>query len=159
MEATLEQPAKEVKTDTLNILLMDDDEDDCLFFRDALKELSLPVQLLYGQNSELLSIYLDAAKPDLVFLDINMPGKNGLQCLHELKANEKYKHLPVIMYSVANDVRIVEQTFSAGAHRYLVKPYAEHNFPVSLKKVLQIDWKSPQPAPKREEFLIDLEFK
>jgi PleD family two-component response regulator len=159
MEAELKEPVAKKETDLLNILLIDDDEDDSLLFRDALKEASLQVQLLYGQNSELLFVYIDAARPDIIFLDINMPGKNGMQCLQQLKANDKYKHIPVIMYSVANDVRIVGQAYELGAHRYLVKPYSEHTFPISLKKVLGVDWKTPQPMPKPEEFLIDLEFR
>ena len=77
----------------LNIILADDDEEDCLFFKDALEELQLPIKLTWVQNGENLMQLLNTKKdlPNLVFLDINMPGKNGFASLTEIKNDEDLK--------------------------------------------------------------------
>ena len=94
----------------LNVLLADDDADDCKFFKDALEELSPNTQLtIVGDGDELMNFLNDAVRaenfqplPDVLFLDINMPRKNGFECLEEIKQNEKLKHLSVIMFSTSN---------------------------------------------------------
>ena len=70
-----------------NILLADDDQDDCLLFKEALDELAITVQLTAVQNGEELMQLLNKAEilPDLMFLDLNMPRKNGMECLFAIK--------------------------------------------------------------------------
>jgi CheY-like chemotaxis protein len=109
----------------LRILLADDDEDDGMFFKQALEEIFVSAQLAIVTDGEKLMDYLienEGHLPHALFLDINMPRKNGLECLTEIRQNEKLKSLPVIMYSTTNTWDTINTLFRSGAHVYIHKP-------------------------------------
>jgi CheY-like chemotaxis protein len=141
----------------MKILLVDDDHEDRQAFTEAMKKLNLPIeQLSYARDSNELFGHLEN-DPDfhLVLLDINMPLKNGKQCLREMKTNEKFKHIPVIIYTVSMSDLDIHESFENGAHYYVVKPYADSNFLLTLQTVFDIDWKVTQPVPSKEDFVIN----
>ena len=85
----------------MNIILVDDDLDDVLLFRQAIKDISKTVNCVeLGGGRDLLN-YLEVTpyKPRMIFLDYNMPGMNGLECLQELKKAQKFNGIPVIIYT------------------------------------------------------------
>ncbi len=109
----------------LNILLADDDMDDCIFFREALDELLLTTHLTTVHDGEQLMIYLNETSRELIdvlFLDINMPRKNGFEVLEEIKQNEKLKDLPVIIFSTSYEQEVVNSLYENGAHYFIRKP-------------------------------------
>lgn len=109
----------------INILLADDDIDDCNFFKQALKELSLSTQLTtVHDGAELMNYLSENAEhlPHAIFLDINMPRKNGMECLSEMKQNKKLKDIPVVMFSTSNAWDTINMLFKSGAHVYIHKP-------------------------------------
>jgi CheY-like chemotaxis protein len=119
------------KTNSLTILLADDDKDDRFFFEKALKELPIITKLITVNDGEELMDYLTTnAKhlPDVVFLDLSMPRKTGYECLIEIKEDEKLKDLPVIMFSTSFTHGIdLEQSlmttlYKMGAQDYIRKP-------------------------------------
>jgi CheY-like chemotaxis protein len=143
----------------LNILLIDDDSDEVHFFEAALSRLDIAYNLAHFLNcSDQLTQYLQQQKPDIIFLDINMPGKNGIQFLEELKADSRYQNIPIIMYSVSMRDEDLEKCYQLCAHHYLVKPYTEINFSESLRRLFATDWTQPQPKPSFEDFVINLSF-
>lgn len=88
----------------LNILLADDDQDDCLFFENALKEIPITTVFKKFNNGEELMDHLlknTDNLPDVLFLDLSMPRKTGFECLSEIKENEKLVALPVIMLTTS----------------------------------------------------------
>lgn len=92
------------ETAPLNVLLADDDSDDCLFFGKALKELPIATNLISVQDGEDLMKYLSDNSenlPDILFLDLSMPRKTGFECLAEIKGNEKLKGLSVVVFTIA----------------------------------------------------------
>lgn len=120
----------------LNILLADDDMDDCLFFKHALEELPLSTQLTTVHDGEHLMSYLfenSQQLPHVLFLDINMPRKNGLECLSEIKRNPTLKNFPVVMFSTSNSWDTINMLFKSGSHVYIHKP---SDF-AQLKQVIQ----------------------
>jgi CheY-like chemotaxis protein len=103
----------------IHILLADDDEDDRFFFNMALKD--FPVKLTAVEDGEKLMHFLLAnvkALPDVLFLDLNMPRKNGSECLLEIKEHESLKKLPVIIYSTSMHHNIANALYDSGAHYY-----------------------------------------
>ena len=97
-------------TAQFNILLADDDTDDCIFFKEALDELPLSTQLTTVYDGEQLMHLLTqntGKLPNVVFLDINMPRKKGCQCLYEIKRDDKLKQLPVVVFSTSFDKETV----------------------------------------------------
>ena len=88
----------------LNILLADDDTDDCIFFENALGELLLSTNLTTVHDGEQLMLLLTKNSTenfDVLFLDLNMPRKNGITCLDEIKHTDKLKSIPVIIFSTS----------------------------------------------------------
>ena len=60
--------------------------------------------------------------PDILFLDLNMPRKNGIQCLSEIKGSERLRHLPVVIISTSFEQKIIDLLYKSGAMFYLRKP-------------------------------------
>lgn len=117
------------------LLLADDDLDDRLFFEDAVEELFTSYKLsTVTDGVELMELLSDDSEqlPDILFLDINMPRKNGCECLAEIKANDILKDIPVVIFSTSLDMEIVNKLYENGAHYYIRKP---GDFNV-LKKVI-----------------------
>jgi CheY-like chemotaxis protein len=109
----------------LNILLADDDLDDCNFFKHALDELSPSAQLTTVNDGEQLMQYLSEKTehlPHVLFLDINMPRKNGPDCLSEIKRIPALKDIPVVMFSTSNSWDTINMLFKSGSHVYIHKP-------------------------------------
>jgi CheY-like chemotaxis protein len=115
----------------LNILLADDDVDDCIFFDKALKALPLATILTTVHDGEQLMNYLaDHAEnlPDVLFLDLSMPRKTGFECLSEIKESNKLKYLPVVMCSTSYpkdmiyEQDMINMLIKIGAHIYIRKP-------------------------------------
>lgn len=104
--------------------MADDDEDDRFFFARALGRTSVPNKLKIVQDGEILMAYLSASPknmPDILFLDINMPRKNGLECLTEIKSNKAMMHLPVVIYSTSLTEAGADEVYQKGAHYYIRK--------------------------------------
>lgn len=115
----------------LNILLADDDADDCFFFEKALREISIATQLTTVTNGERLMDYLtkNAERlPAVLFLDLNMPRKSGFECLTEIIENIKLKDLPVIIFSTSYTMdpnyeqSMIDVLYKLGAQDYIRKP-------------------------------------
>ena len=114
----------------LNILLADDDIDDCLFFKKALEELQLSTHLITVHDGEQLMNFLSENSehlPDVLFLDLSMPRKNGFECLSEIKENKKLKDLPVVMFSTSfpqdrnYEENMINTLSNMGAYQYIRK--------------------------------------
>lgn len=118
-------------------LLADDDVDDRELFCEALAKVD-PSILCYcvtdGKQALKLLASKESEKPQIIFLDINMPGMNGWECLKELKANEQYKDIPVVMYSTSNHKREASISIDLGALCFFCKP---SDF-VELKDILKV---------------------
>ncbi len=113
------------KIKTLNILLADDDTDDCNFFKEALAKLNLSTNLkTVNDGEELMQLLTNETidLPNLLFLDINMPRKNGFECLSEIKKNERLKDLPIVIFSTSNSRDNINHAFKIGANIYIRKP-------------------------------------
>jgi len=107
------------------LLLADDDTDDCMFFREALEELQVDANLtIVGDGVELMELLSSSGTkfPHAIYLDLNMPRKNGFECLVEMKGNMKLRHLPVFIYSTSINSDMVELVYKSGASHYIRKP-------------------------------------
>lgn len=124
-----------MRRQALTIALTDDDQDDQEIFAEALSEVNSEVKLLSFQDGEQLMHFLrkpPAQLPDLVFLDLNMPIKNGKSCLTEIRANKEIKHLPIAIYSTSSSRNHILETQELGADWYISKPSSF----TGVKKVL-----------------------
>jgi CheY-like chemotaxis protein len=123
-----------------NIILAEDDEDDRLFFKEALVNFDSHIELVCIANGDELMRYLnnkDSILPHYIFLDINMPMKNGLECLREIKDNKDLEQIEIIMFSGSCNKMEMEFAYSYGARCYITKPYTPKEYSVILRKILR----------------------
>src|SRR6187401_1514393 len=109
----------------LQIILADDDEDDCRFFKEAIEEVKIKTSISILNDGVELMDYLnnpDVVLPHVVFLDLNMPRKGGLECLKEIRSNKRLKDLSIAIYSTSASEHDIEETFIQGANIYIRKP-------------------------------------
>ncbi len=145
------------KAATKTIFLAEDDEDDFLLFKEAIKDYNEPVSLNWVQDGdELMKILKNsqAEKPDMVFLDINMPRKNGFECITEIRRDEMLKNLPIIIFSTSNDTALVSWMYNSGANLYLCKPTDFNQLKTAIRKAIAMDWKTRTPYPPVNDFML-----
>ncbi len=142
-----------------HIWLADDDEDDRTFFQDALKEINVATELSFSNDGvELMNVLNHTVEapppPHVIFLDLNMPRKNGFECLKEIRSKPKLKAIPIVIFSTtANDADITK-SYHYGANFYLCKPRTFPHLKMALEKVLKDDlWKYQTQTP-RENFFV-----
>lgn len=143
----------------ISILLADDDRDDCFFFKNALSKLSIPTKFHIVEDGERLIKYLSANTnnlPEVLFLDFNMPRKNGAECLREIKRNPKLKSLPVIIYSTSLHEAIADDLYEEGAHYFAHKSGLTELTNV-LERVLTMIKENKFGRPVRSKFVLSLE--
>src|SRR5687768_16420314 len=117
----------------LDILLVEDSADDAFFFAKAMKEQDFFYSLSVAKNCDEFFALVKAGRNfDLIFMDINMPGKDGRECLMELKAIEKYRNIPVITFTSSQLQSDIDDMYKLGAHYHIIKPHAHLNYVLAL---------------------------
>lgn len=147
---------KPIKT---RILLADDDEDDRLFFTDALESLKIETEIDAVSDGEKLMQFLENEEnelPDILFLDLNMPCRNGFECLDSIRLSERLKHMTVAIYSTSAEERDIETAFVKGANVYIRKPSDFDSLKKSLSEVLNVNWQFHTGGLNRETFLFSI---
>lgn len=124
------------------ILLAEDDADDQLLFHDFLHRRPDIELLPVADNGVLLLAALEnigsvALLPNLIILDQNMPKKNGLQTLKALKENNRYAHIPVMIYSTYTDRQLIQTGLQQGAAAVLQKPLTKDGYNAMMDAFLK----------------------
>ena len=148
-----------IKNEIIRILLADDDKDDRTDFIEAFETLKIATTVETVKNGIELMKYLNepsATLPHLLFLDLNMPKKSGLECLIEIKKNERLKNLTVVIYSTSSSEKDMEDTFLNGANVYIKKPAHLTMLKKTLQHVLTINWQYYTSGLNRDNFLLHL---
>ncbi len=122
------------------LLLVDDDLDDQMLFQDAIREINPAIEVATAMNGvdALKVLSANEIYPDYIFVDLNMPLMNGVQCLQEIKKLTYYSQVPVIIYSTSSYERDIMQTINNGAFYYIVKPFSFQELRDKLRKVLSL---------------------
>lgn len=141
----------------IHIILADDDEDDRLFFTDAFGELKINTKVNTFTDGVELMNYLnqpDAVLPDVLFLDLNMPRKNGIECLDEIKSDEKFNDIAIAIFSTSSSEEHIEETFVRGANIYIKKPSDFTTLKKVLSDVVTINWQYHTSGLNKDNFLM-----
>ncbi len=133
------------------IIVVDDDADDREFIHEAFQEIKnehTSIEVL--NNGEHLMEQLQSCDkeefPSLILLDLNMPGKDGKTLLVELKTNEQYAHIPVVILTTASSDKERNSCYDSGANCFVTKP-SQFNHMVELLQTLVSLW-----VPNRNYF-------
>jgi CheY-like chemotaxis protein len=140
-----------------SIFLAEDDDDDCSIFQDALNDVKVETRLTITNDGVELLTYLDETVPPppyVIFLDLNMPRKNGIDSLKEIRQTHKLKDIPVVILSTSSNSEMIDRTYSLGANYYICKPTSYRTLSKLIEKVLSLDPSSLQQQPSRNEFVL-----
>lgn len=131
------------KRNSISILLAEDDEDDYILIRDALKESRVVNDIHWVKNGEELMDYLlrqgaykdpnTSPKPYLILLDLNMPKKNGREAIQEIKAHPVLHTIPVIVLTTSQAEEDIIRSYDLGANSYIRKPVSFKDFVETVK--------------------------
>jgi CheY-like chemotaxis protein len=141
----------------LRLLLADDDADDRLFFREALDQIPVSVELTTVTNGQQLMEWLQEHQgnlPHLIFLDLNMPRKNGNECLTEIKLAPQWQSLPIIIFSTSIHPRQVDELYHKGAQYYIQKPTDFRRLTGVIEKLLLMPEEKRQVQPAQKDFIL-----
>lgn len=149
-----------MNNEPLRILLADDDEADRLLFKEAISELKIKT-VVHSVNDgvdlmEALAVE-NQPLPQLLFLDLNMPRKDGMECLKEIRANDKYNDISIAIFSTSGADDDMEETFLNGANVYIHKPNDFGSLKKLLERAVQVTYIYQEPPFSKENFLLKVE--
>jgi CheY-like chemotaxis protein len=148
-------------TKTMNhvdILLVEDSPADVLITREAFAEFKILNTLHVAEDGvEALAFlnqegkYASVPRPDLILLDLNLPRKNGREVLVEIKADPRFKKIPVVVLTTSRSEQDVPQAYDHHANCYIVKPVGFENFVEAMQSIRQF-WFSVVTLPPEENY-------
>ena len=139
----------------LHVLLADDDVDDYQLLTDAFEQSGIQLTFSWAQDGDkLLSLLETGARPDLILLDINMPTKNGIECLYEIRSKQEFSQLPIVIYSTTNYKINIDACYKGGANLYVVKPNSFDEIVSMVKKICTREWTRTVTTPAIEYFMV-----
>ena len=107
-----------------HLMLVEDDEDDRDFFLQVMVEIFPDIVCETASNGKIALDKLNSAhvRPDLIFLDLNMPLMNGRQFLEEIRNHSHLMEIPVVILSTSGDAQTIRETIAMGARHFITKP-------------------------------------
>jgi CheY-like chemotaxis protein len=137
-----------------NILLVEDNPGDVRLTREAMKESGLPSQIHAVSNGGEALAYLrgegphrDRTVPDLVLLDLNLPGRHGRDVLAEMKSDPALRRIPVVVLTTSNAEEDIQSSYDLHANCFITKPVDFHRFGDVIKTIEEF-WLSVAELPR-----------
>jgi DNA-binding response OmpR family regulator len=121
----------------MTLLCIDDDQDDLDLFREAVKNVHPSHHCLVARSGKDGIKLLETVKPDLIFLDINMPGLGGWELVKMIRAKRDFDTTPVYMLSTTRNVSELEMFTRMGASKCLIKPSSFHELCEIFKNLIK----------------------
>lgn len=117
-----------------NILYVEDNKDSITFFSRVVGKLgNYKFETPEDGATAIKMLEQSDFEPEMILLDINLPGMNGFEVLQHVRSQTAYKNVPVIMFTSSDDDNDIKKSYEYGANAYLIKPDSLH----SLKEVLE----------------------
>jgi CheY-like chemotaxis protein len=137
-----------------SIIIADDDWDDQLMLKETISDHDFaPAVKTVSDGSQLMRMILTEPLPDLILLDLNMPNKNGLECLAEIRSDIGLRNIPVVVLSTSKDIRDIESCYAKGANLFFSKPYTFGSLKTLVHSILKIDWVHFPKQMDKSEFI------
>jgi CheY-like chemotaxis protein len=137
----------------LSIILAEDDRDDHDFFKDALGEVAPSVNLSIVEDGDALLALLKHYIPDFIFLDLDMPCKNGLECLTEIRNSPALQEIPIVIFSSTSRPANIDAAYEMGADLFFIKPSNYNDLVSSINAILSLNW--AEPSLVKEQYFVN----
>lgn len=137
-----------------SVIVAEDDNEDYYVFEHAMNEVSKDVKMTRAENGEILMSLLASDLPDVLFLDLLMPCKDGKQCIREIRKESRYDQLPVIVFTSVDAPDSIRYCHTEGANLYALKPYRFDDLIHFIQKVFSISWKDNMTTPGLPTFVL-----
>ncbi len=141
----------------LEILLVEDSPGDIRLTREVMKEGKILNRVSVVRDGVEAMAYLrnegkhkDAARPDMLLLDLNLPKKNGREVLQEIKEDPDLKRIPVVVLTISKDEQDILRSYDLHANCYITKPVDLHQF-ISVVKAIEDFWLTVVKLPPNGE--------
>ena len=133
-----------------NVLLVEDNEDDVFLTKKALRDSKVLINLdvVYDGEECLELLKTKESLPDLILLDINLPKLNGLELLKIVKADNRYKHIPICVLTTSRSESDILEAYTNHASSYICKPVSFKEFLVIVEKIEEF-WFTLVKIPKK----------
>ena len=107
-----------------NILYVEDNPDAIIFFNKIVNKLGDYSFKTMDDGASAIKLLEEEKEfePEMILLDINLPGMNGFEILHHVRTKTSYKHIPVIMFTSSDDDSDIKKSYEFGANAYIIKP-------------------------------------
>jgi len=148
-----------MENNSIYVLLADDDEDDRLLFVEAFAAIKIKTEVkTVNDGIELINHLSQSLNrlPHILFLDLNMPRKSGLECLMEIKNIDQFKGMAIAIYSTSASDQDIEDAFVKGANIYIKKPNDFVKLKNLLEEVITINWHYETSGLNRDSFLLSI---
>jgi CheY-like chemotaxis protein len=138
-----------------HVLMAEDDDEDFDLLSDAINEMFIEVSLTRAGNGDVLMKMLHREIPDMLFLDILMPCRDGKDCLREIRADKKFDNLPIIVYTSLKDMETEEFCYRKGTNLFVYKPHSFSELTRVVQRIFSLNWKKVHYFPKRSDFVLN----
>jgi response regulator RpfG family c-di-GMP phosphodiesterase len=137
------------------VLVADDDIDDFEVLRLAIHEVGADIRVSRAENGDILLGLIGEKVPDLLFLDIHMPCRDGKSCIREIRNNHKFDNLPVIVYSGNQDTNLINFFYRYRANHYVCKPASYDELADVVRKIFSTRKETMLEATAQHEFVLN----
>ncbi len=141
----------------LRVLLTDDDEGDRLVFKEIINEVDKDaIVQMVNDGAQLMDFLANENNPlpHIIYLDLNMPNMNGLECLKQIRSDEKYNDISIAIYSTSSSEKDIEASFLHGANIYIMKPGNYNELKQALTKSIAAVRLNHNSAFDRDNFVL-----
>jgi CheY-like chemotaxis protein len=129
-----------------SLFYVDDDADDLMMFKEVAASIGESVCVFELADLMLHALHHTPPEPSIVFVDLNMPTKNGFDVVQEIRGAENLKHLPIVVYSTASNRSTIDKCRALGVNLYVTKPTTVNALRKTIKDVIAIDWQLHDPS-------------
>jgi CheY-like chemotaxis protein len=141
----------------LHVLLAEDDADDRELFVEAFSVVDPTIRVATVENGEKLMDHLQESTtlPDCIFLDLNMPKKNGKECLAEIRKTRKIQDIPIVIYTTSVNSKDIDETYNSGASHFIRKPNSFKELTQLLTRYLTSAFQESNRSLIKKDFFLN----
>ena len=135
------------------LFIVDDDPEDRLLLKESIYTIDPALIIVEVETGNKFFSLLESDLPDLIFLDLDMPEINGLQCLHHIRSTPSLEMLPIVVFSSTTRSVNIDVAYEVGADLFFIKPFTYAELTNAVRAILRLDWIHPKDV--KEQYCVN----